>query len=477
VVRAVDRLGNAREVPIDLETPELPRIAAVASGAQVVAGGELRIAIALAAPDGAPAENAAVRAAAGRGSLDAPVARGPGLWVARYRAPSEPGSDRIAVDEQGDPSAGRVELPIEVVPGPPAQISLELPKLPVRAGEELEVRAGVRDAAGNALSGVSLEASLAGAPGRVSWEGAVASVRGAVPQRLPPDAAVELSVRSGESARAVARIEIIAAEASTAELSVEPDQRTARLRALVRDRFGNPLGASGFALSAQGASVGPVRLLASGAAEADLDAAPRARSAEASVVAGGRVLAHTRIAFDPPLDAWLLFARAEGGAMSNGGALSAPRLGAGLGLRRRFGPLEGAALLGLDALWYRDQIAADVAGAQRPVSRHLFALGIPLLLRARLPILRRWGAAIEAGPVPTFAWTSASSDVSGTQRLLSLRPGVRARATIDFSLGRGRITLGASWGSARLVEGPLRGEIEGRSLFVGFEAWLLDIGP
>jgi hypothetical protein len=163
--------------------------------------------------------------------------------------------------------------------------------------------------------------------------------------------------------------------------------------------------------------------------------------------------------------------------MTNGGALSAPRLGAGLGLRRRFGPLEGAALLGLDALWYHDQIATDVAGAQRPVSRHLFALGIPLLLRARLPIFRRWGAALEAGPVPTFAWTSASSDVSGTQRLLSLRPGVRARATIDFSLGRGRITLGASWGSAHLVAGPLRGEIEGRSLFAGFEAWLLDIGP
>jgi len=189
------------------------------------------------------------------------------------------------------------------------------------------------------------------------------------------------------------------------------------------------------------------------------------------------VLAHTRIAFDPPLDAWLLFARVEGGGMTNGGALSAPRLGAGLGLRRRFGPLEGAALLGLDALWYRDQIAGDVAGAQRPVSRHLFALGIPLLLRARLPIFRRWGAAVEAGPVPTFAWTSASSDVSGTQRLLSLRPGVRARATIDFSLGRGRITLGASWGTAQLVAGPLRGEIEGRSLFAGFEAWWLDIGP
>jgi hypothetical protein len=169
--------------------------------------------------------------------------------------------------------------------------------------------------------------------------------------------------------------------------------------------------------------------------------------------------------------------RAEGGGMSNGSALRAPRFGAGLGLRRWFGRIEWAALLGLDALWYRDQTTAYVAGAQRPVSRHLFALGIPLLLRARLPFFTRWGAAVEAGPVPTLARASASSEVSGTERLVSLRPGVRARATIDFSLGRGRIALGASWGSARLVDGPVQGEIEGRSLFVGYEAWWLDIGP
>jgi len=32
-------------------------------------------------------------------------------------------------------------------------------------------------------------------------------------------------------------------------------------------------------------------------------------------------------------------------------------------------------------------------------------------------------------------------------------------------------------GTARLVDGPVRGEIEGGSLFVGYEAWWLDIGP
>jgi len=476
VVRAVDQLGNAREVPIDLETPSLPRIAAVASGTQVIAGGELRVAVALAAPDGAPAESAALRASARRGSLEAPVQRGGGLWLARYRAPRAVGRDRIALDVEGDPAAGRVELEVDVVPGPPAQIALELPQLPARAGDELAVRAAVRDALGNALGPVALEASFGGAPARVSWEGATASVTGSVPAHLPSNA-VELLVRSGDAARSAARIEVRPAEAFSAELSAESAQRTARLRAIVRDRFGNALDASGIALGADGASVGPVQPSASGFAEASLEAAPQARSAQAWVTAGGRVLARTAISFDPPPEARLLFARVEGGGMSNGGALRAPRFGAGLGIRRQFGALEGGLLAGLDALSYRDEVAGAVGGAQQPVSRHLFALAVPLLFRARLPFARRFGASLEAGPLAVFAWSSASSQASGTERLVSLRPGVRARATVDFSVGRSRIALGASLGTARLADGPVRGEIEGGSVFVGYEAWWLDIGP
>jgi hypothetical protein len=476
VVRAVDRLGNAREVQIDLDTPSLPRIAAVASATQVIAGGELRVAVALAAPDGAPAESAALRASARRGSLEGPVQRGGGLWFARYRAPRAVGRDRIAVDVEGDPAAGRVELEVDVLPGPPAQIALDLPELPARAGDELAVRAAVRDALGNAVAPVPLEASFAGAPARVSWEGATASVTGSVPGHLPASA-VELLVRSGDAARAVARIEVRPAEAFTAELSAESARRTGRIRAVVRDRFGNALGASGFALGADGASVGPVQPSASGVAEASLEAAPHARTAQAWVTAGDRVLARTAIAFDPPPEAWLLFAWAQAGGMSNGGALRAPRFGAGLGIRRQFGPVEGGLLAGLDALPYRDEIAGTVGGAQQPVSRHLFALAVPLLLRARLPFARRFGASLEAGPIAAFAWSSASSQASGTERLVSVRPGVRARAIVDFSVGRSRIALGASLGTARLVDGPVRGEIEGGSLFVGYEAWWFDIGP
>jgi hypothetical protein len=162
--------------------------------------------------------------------------------------------------------------------------------------------------------------------------------------------------------------------------------------------------------------------------------------------------------------------------MSNGGARRAPRGGAGIGLRRQFGRIEGGVLFGLDALWYRAVSGADIGGVSRTVSQRLFALSFPLLLRGRLPLARRWGASLEAGPVAEIAWTSVSSDVSA-ERLTSLVPGFRSRAAVDFTMGRSRIALGATWGTARLTKGPVLGQIEGYSLFLGYEAWVLDLGP
>src|SRR5207245_1213346 len=91
------------------------------------------------------------------------------------------------------------------------------------------------------------EAPRCAAPGRISWEGTTASITCAVPGRLPSDATVELVVRSSDAARAVARIDLRPGEAASAELTAQPSGRTARVRALVRDRFGNALGPSDFA--------------------------------------------------------------------------------------------------------------------------------------------------------------------------------------------------------------------------------------
>jgi hypothetical protein len=473
VVRAVDRLGNARELPIDLSTPDLPRIAAVLQSAQVVAGEEARLAIAVAGADGAPAETAP-RAEAQRGKISLPTAQGAGLWVARYRAALTPGRDVIRVEVPNDSAAGRVELAVEVVPGAPMEISLAPPG-PVRAGEQLTVRASVRDAAGNPLVGIPLEASLAGAPARVSWDGAIASVVAKAPERSAP---VELAVRTPGAANGAMRLEVLPAEASSAEMTAHSEQRLARVHALVRDRFGNPLGSSGFSLLARGASVGVLEPDSSGAAEATLLADPRARSADAEITAAGRVLARTHVRFDPPADAWLMFAGAAAAAMSNGGALRTVRPALQVGLRRRFGGIEGALLTGADAIWFRGAIDGNVAGQPVAVEQRLFALTIPLMARVRRPFARRWGIGAEVGPLATFAWASAASGVSGLERQTTLVPGFRARAFLDYNLGRSRILLGGGWGTARLPDSsPLRGEIEGRSVFLGYEAWWLDLGP
>src|SRR5207245_9396152 len=123
-----------------------------------------------------------------------------------------------SLDAAGVASARRIARRVEVLAGPPAQVSLQLPGSPVRAGGELAVRAAVSDAMGNGLSRVALDASLGGAPARISWEGTTASITCAVPGRLPPDATIELVVRSSDAARAVARIDLRPGEAASAEL-------------------------------------------------------------------------------------------------------------------------------------------------------------------------------------------------------------------------------------------------------------------
>jgi hypothetical protein len=163
--------------------------------------------------------------------------------------------------------------------------------------------------------------------------------------------------------------------------------------------------------------------------------------------------------------------------MSNGGALTAPRAGAGAGVRRQFGRVEGGVSLGLETLWHHGEGPAAIAGSQQTVSTRLFVLAAPLLLRLRLPFAGRWGAAIEGGPVPAFAATSAQSNASGVETFRNIVFGGRARATLDFTAGRSRILVGATVGTAKLADGPLRGDIEGRSLFVGYETWWLDLSP
>jgi len=179
---------------------------------------------------------------------------------------------------------------------------------------------------------------------------------------------VELAVRAPGAAPAAMRIEVLPAEASSAQITADAGEREARVRALVRDRFGNALGASGFSLAARGASVGELAPTAAGHAEATLKADPRSRSADAEITAAGKVLARTTVRFEPPADAWLLFAGASGGAMSNGGTLRTARLGVEIGIRRQFGGIEAALLTGADAISFRGDIIGDVAGAAMTVS-------------------------------------------------------------------------------------------------------------
>ena len=155
VARATDRLGNARETRVDLRTPDAPRLAAVAPVDELYSGQTTRIAIALATSRGEPADDRRrLQAEAVLGSLSTPAYQGPGLWVADYTAPVEPGRETISIRVADDEGAGVAEVAITVRPGAPDNTQLpgfRPPRPPSAHSLELAVmaRAGWVDNVGD----------------------------------------------------------------------------------------------------------------------------------------------------------------------------------------------------------------------------------------------------------------------------------------------------------------------------------------
>ncbi len=169
----VDTLGNRRATPIDLQLPEVDRLACAAWPRAIPADGRSESAIwcVAATIGGVPLEGARLTLAAPVGDASAlEPARG-ALQRARYRPPSGGGGReaaiRAAFPEGG--AASRDEVRIALVTGPPAEISATIPREPVPVGAAVAAEVLVRDARGDVVG------RAAAPPG--SAEGFVASDR------------------------------------------------------------------------------------------------------------------------------------------------------------------------------------------------------------------------------------------------------------------------------------------------------------
>ncbi|HEY3351967.1 MAG TPA: hypothetical protein VGQ83_01840 [Polyangia bacterium] len=471
VARATDARGEAREEIVDLHPPPLARIAALGAS-DAAADGSGRVLVAVSAEDGGPAPaGLRLRARAERGRAGAALARGPGLWEVPYAAPASLGPDRVVVTV---PGVGEAAASLAVVPASPAEIRVAVPTQALGPGAAWHASIIVRDGARNVVRTVTPTATLDGRPLAVTPAGPGWMVAATAPVRVPPSGAVILEVRAGE-ARAREILPIRAAPAASASLTVAAAGRTAELNVRARDRHGNAVPASGFELRVDGARPGPARPAGDDVRVA-LAAEPDARAADVEVVAGGRTLARARVRFAPPLHALVLGGWAGGGLLTGLGDLTTARAAAGLGLRRGIGRFELTLTAGVEGYLWSDTVQVAAGGAALAVDRSLKVLGVPLALRARLP-LRPWlGVAAAAAFVPTFVRGTSDPRLQSPERFGRTLPGARLGLAGDVAVGPGRAVLGVSYGWARLSDTPITGNVDGLFVGLSYELWLVDLG-
>ncbi len=195
---SVDALGNERRREIDLALPAFPRTLLAVVPPVLRADGRARAEVVLAAVDarGQPLRGAPPRLTVDAGALSPPVARGPGLFTATLTAPSGMGRGALRV------AAGAASATVGLAPGPPAKVAIAPPAEPLGAGLDLPqpVLVTVADAAGAAIAGAELHATLAG--GRVAGIDDLGEGRYRVQVVAPADAG---------RGRATLRVEVAAA--------------------------------------------------------------------------------------------------------------------------------------------------------------------------------------------------------------------------------------------------------------------------
>lgn len=193
-------------------------------------------------------------------------------------------------------------------------------------------------------------------------------------------------------------------------------------------------------------------------------------------ITGERLLAAAQVDVSPPPSAWRLGVQILGGFSHNGGTMSTPRMTAGVGVRTGVGPLQLGIGTGIDWLHYEDRTELRVAGADRVIERRVNILSFPLVLLARYPISPRWGVSLAGGPSLTSAAATSDPAFQPQETFFALVPGGRVEIAGDVRVGPGEVALTARYGTARVAEGPIRGEIDGFSVLLGYQWWFADLG-
>ena len=153
-VLAVDRAGNRTTQPLDLGGQPFARAAAVLDAADVTPDHPVQLEIFAIEPDGRPlTRTGGLRLTAKLGSIEPPVARVDGVFVATYRAPTavSTGHDTVVVAVEGTTVV--TELEVKLKAGAPARLVLTFTPPAYTAGSGLacQLSAQALDSQGNAV--------------------------------------------------------------------------------------------------------------------------------------------------------------------------------------------------------------------------------------------------------------------------------------------------------------------------------------
>lgn len=471
VARSTDKKGYVSDVVIDLKIPARPRIAVASAAPSIGAGESTMLAVAIAGPDARPLSGKAkLVAKAERGAVRTPTSLGGGLWTLSYTAPADQGDDRISVQVEGDDRAGTGEVTLNVR-GIAAKVELTVPPA-FEPGGELTGTVRVLDAGGIVLREPELSATLAGEPIEVV-AGEPLTLNGKVPEKAPANGTLSLEVVSG-SARTKLDLFIGGAPAS-ATIRARAVDRAVRAEVRVLDRFGNLVPASTFDVSVSGGKLDGMQREAN-TYVASITATDGSTETHIVVRSKGKSLAERRVTIDADgvigFGAWL-----SGGYLDNLGAWASPRAAIGGAVKRRFGGIEAALLVGVEGMSASETFSVDLNGVMEDATRSIAGLAIPVGLRARLRLGERLGVSGMVALMPWRMSVKFAPDSQMADAYTETVVGFRGQIAGDAVIGPGRLLLGVTYGRATLSDGVVVGQVDGLGVTLGYEWWFGAIAP
>ena len=435
------------------------------------AGNNAQLLVAYSSADGRPApvdSEIVVRAERGE-IIGEGRARSAGVWIFDYRAPEVAGPDSVRISTR---NAGEATAQLRIVAGTAARVALGPTTTPYRPASKVKVAVELRDQYGNAPSAREVSALIGDKPASLKPVGKGWELSGVVPKRLPVDGLM-VTITSGDFSHSEL-LPVEAGEPSHVQVDTRVHGRRAILRVTAKDQFGNPTSSRGLKLEASGASIVPDSTGTE--LRAVVLADTTTRSSRVKVAFAGQQLHAQRLEFEPPESAILLGGWASAGYGTNLGDLEYPRLGVGASLRRGVGRFDVALYTGVEASRASGSQSLSLLGQEQMVERVVSWVGVPLLLRVRIPISARIGAHVSGGIAVWHAKSEVIPDFQSpdvyTETLMSLRAGLG----LDAKVGPGWITIGGDYDDGRLNRGGVRGRLGGASLIAGYQWSLADLG-